>query len=345
MKELNDIKRIWDEIKHTDLDEFTKKNPMLMKRSCYISSSSSTFCCTFIRGKTGATGPTGETGPTGATGSTGETGATGATGPTGETGATGATGSTGETGATGATGPTGETGATGATGSTGETGATGTTGSTGETGATGEKGPTNLGIFSPTGPTGATGATGPTGETGATGETGPTGETGATGATGAIGIIGPMGQTGETGPTGARGPNLNINTMTATLTPPTSPFVIVVPPEGINLPLPDTQRLNSFTVEDENRVFIVPEDGRYILRYNITTFGSFTLITRLVRNKTVEINTSKSGGKQTDTFGAETQDNLMKGDKITLQLIGDNVALSFLGNGIEGAFLTIQRLE
>ncbi|GIN99440.1 MULTISPECIES: BclA C-terminal domain-containing protein [Brevibacillus] len=309
MKELNEIKRIWDEIKHTDLDEFTKKNPMHMKRSCNIPSSSSTFCCTFIRGKTGATGSTGATGPTGATGSTGATGPTGATGSTGETGATGATGSTGETGATGATGSTGETGATGATGSTGDVGDTGFTG------------PTKSGIFS------------------------PPGHTGATGATGARGITGPMGQTGATGATGAIGPNLNVNTMTATLTPPTSPFVIVVPPEGINLPLPDNQILDSFTVEDENRVFIVPEDGRYILRYNITTSSSFTLVTRLLRNNTVEINTSKSGGKQTNTFGAETQENLIKGDKITLQVMGDNVAVSFLGNGIEGAFLTIQRLE
>ncbi|OAJ72666.1 hypothetical protein AYJ08_17535 [Brevibacillus sp. SKDU10] len=345
MKELHDIKRIWDEVANTDLEEFTRKNPIYMKSSNGISSSSSTFCWTFIRGKTGATGPTGATGTTGAPGSTGATGTTGATGPTGATGTKGVTGSTGETGATGETGPTGETGATGATGSTGDTGATGATGSTGDVGATGDKGPTQSGIFSPTGPTGETGPTGPTGETGATGPTGPTGATGPTGPTGARGITGPMGQTGATGPTGAIGPNLNVNTMTATLTPPTSPFVIVVPPEGINLPLPDNQILDSFTVEDENRVFIVPEDGRYTLRYSITSIDSFTLITRLVRNNTVEINTSKSGGKQTNTFGAETQENLIKGDKITLQLIGDNVAVSFLGNGIEGAFLTIQRLE
>ncbi|MFB0828430.1 collagen-like protein [Brevibacillus laterosporus] len=309
MKELHDIKRIWDEIKHTDLNEFAKKNPIHMKRSCYLSSSSSTFCCTFIRGTTGATGPTGATGTTGATG------------PTGATGTTGATGSTGATGTTGATGSTGATGTTGATGSTGETGETGATGSTGDVGDRGWTGPTQSGIFS------------------------PPGQTGATGPTGATGITGSMGQTGAPGPTGAIGPNLNINTMTATLTPPTNPFVIAVPPEGINLPLPDNQKLDSFTVEDSNRAFIVPEDGRYILRYSITTSGSFTLITRLVRNNTIEINTSKSGGKQTNTFGAETQENLIKGDKITLQVMGDNVAVSFLGNGIEGAFLTIQRLE
>ncbi|AIG26873.1 collagen-like protein [Brevibacillus laterosporus] len=309
MKELHDIKRIWDEIKHTDLDEFAKKNPIHIKRSCHLSSTSSTFCCTFIRGKTGATGPTGSTGTTGATGLTGATGTTGATGSTGATGTTGATGLTGATGTTGVTGSTGETGETGATGSTGDVGDTGWTGST------------QLGIFS------------------------PPGQTGATGPTGATGITGSMGQTGAPGPTGAIGPNLNINTMTATLTPPTNPFVIVVPPEGINLPLPDNQKLDSFTVEDANRAFIVPEDGRYILRYSITTSSSLTLITRLVRNNTVEINTSKSGGKQTNTFGAETQENLIKGDKITLQVMGDNVAVSFLGNGIEGAFLTIQRLE
>ncbi|MGG0795403.1 collagen-like protein [Brevibacillus laterosporus] len=307
MKELHDIKRIWDEVANTDLEEFTRKNPIYMKRSNGISSSSSTFCWTFIRGKTGATGPTGGTG---ATGPTGETGTTGPTGATGATGPTGATGATGPTGATGATGPTG---ATGATGPTGETGATG--------------------------PTGATGATGPTG---ATGNTGPMGQTGSTGETGATGPTGPTGATGETGATGT---NISANSMTATLTPPTSPFVIFVPPEGINLPLPNNQKLDGFIAVDENRAFIVPEDGRYTLRYSITTIDSFTLITRLVRNNTVEINASKSGGKLTDKFAAETQENLIKGDKISLQVMGENVILNFAGNGIQGAFLTIQRLE
>ncbi|CCF12822.1 collagen triple helix repeat family protein [Brevibacillus laterosporus GI-9] len=269
-----------------------------------MSSSSSTFCWTFIRGKTGATGPTGGTGATGATGATGTTGPTGATGPTGVTGATG------------------PTGAAGATGLTGATGATGPTGETGETG-----------------PTGETGATGPTG---ATGNTGPMGETGPTGAIGETGATGPTGATGETGATGT---NISANSMTATLTPPTSPFVIFVPPEGINLPLPNNQKLDGFIAVDENRAFIVPEDGRYTLRYSITSIDSFTLITRLVRNNTVEINASKSGGKLTDKFAAETQENLIKGDKISLQVMGENVILNFAGNGIQGAFLTIQRLE
>ncbi|WP_068792327.1 collagen-like protein [Brevibacillus laterosporus] len=295
MKELHDIKRIWDEVVNTDLEEFTRKNPIYMKSQYGMSSSSSTFCWTFIRGKTGATGPTGATGATGATGTTGPTGVTGATGPTGVTGATGPTGAAGATGLTGATGATG--------------------------------------------PTGATGATGPTG---ATGNTGPMGETGPTGAIGETGATGPTGTTGETGATGT---NISANSMTATLTPPTSPFVIFVSPEGINLPLPNNQKLDGFIAVDENRAFIVPEDGRYTLRYSITSIDSFTLITRLVRNNTVEINASKSGGKLTDKFAAETQENLIKGDKISLQVMGENVILNFAGNGIQGAFLTIQRLE
>ncbi|WP_094702142.1 BclA C-terminal domain-containing protein [Brevibacillus laterosporus] len=302
MKELHDIKRIWDEVANTDLEEFTRKNPIYMKSSNGISSSSSTFCWTFIRGKTGATGPTG------GTGATGPTGETGATGPAGETGATGATGSAGETGATG---PTGETGATGPIGATGNTGPMGETG-----------------------PTGATGSTGPTGATG---------ETGTTGATGITGVKGPCGPTGATGLTGATGTNISANSMTATLTPPTSLFVIFVPPEGINLPLTNNQKLDGFIAVDENRAFIVPEDGRYTLRYSITTIDSFTLITRLLRNNTVEINASKSGGKLSDKFAAETQENLIKGDKISLQVMGENVILNFAGNGIQGAFLTIQR--
>ncbi|RFB32495.1 BclA C-terminal domain-containing protein [Brevibacillus sp. VP] len=331
MKELHDIKRIWDEVANTDLEEFTRKNPIYMKSSNGISSSSFTFCWTFIRGKTGATGPTGgtgATGPTGETGATGPTGETGVTGPTGETGATGPAGATGATGSAGETGATGPTGETGATGPTGETGATGPIGATGNTGPMGE-----------TGPTGATGATGSTGPTGATGETG------ATGATGITGVKGPCGPTGATGLTGATGTNISANSMTATLTPPTSLFVIFVPPEGINLPLPNNQKLDGFIAVDENRAFIVPEDGRYTLRYSITTIDSFTLITRLLRNNTVEINASKSGGKLSDKFAAETQENLIKGDKISLQVMGENVILNFAGNGIQGAFLTIQRLE
>ena len=145
--------------------------------SVSVSKSGSTATLTFnyLKGATGAVGPTGAKGTTGNVGPTGAKGATGNTGPTGAQGAAstvagpvGPTGAKGTTGATGAKGPTGATGAKGPTGAAGSNGTNGAKGPTGATGATGPTGPTGpqgaaSTVAGPKGPTGATGATGPTG--------------------------------------------------------------------------------------------------------------------------------------------------------------------------------------
>ena len=136
--------------------------------SVSVSKSGSTATLTFnyLKGATGAVGPTGAKGTTGNVGPTGAKGATGNTGPTGAQGAAstvaGPVGPTGAKGTTGATGAKGPTGATGAKGPTGAAGSNGATGATGPTGPTGPQGAAST-VAGPKGPTGATGATGPTG--------------------------------------------------------------------------------------------------------------------------------------------------------------------------------------
>ena len=214
--------------------------------SVSVSKSGSTATLTFnyLKGATGAVGPTGAKGTTGNVGPTGAKGATGNTGPTGPQGAAstvagpvGPTGAKGTTGATGAKGPTGATGATGAssewytgTGLSGSLSASIVSGS-GVTAATvgdmylntstydifscvGSGNPSQArwttvgnikGAQGVQGPTGAKGSTGATGPTGAKGNTGATGPTGAKGNTGATGPTGAKGTTGNTGPTGSTG--------------------------------------------------------------------------------------------------------------------------------------------
>ena len=213
--------------------------------SVSVSKSGSTATLTFnyLKGATGAVGPTGAKGSTGSVGPTGAKGATGNTGPTGAQGAASTVaGPVGPTGAKGSTGATGAKGPTGATGAKGPTGATGAAGTSAKwffgTAITGTG--LNAAIVSTSGITSATygdmylnsstgecfacvaggnasqarwtyagDITGPTGATGATGAKGPTGATGATGAkgpTGATGSQGKQGPTGATGGTGATGP-------------------------------------------------------------------------------------------------------------------------------------------
>ena len=213
--------------------------------SVSVSKSGSTATLTFnyLKGATGAVGPTGAKGSTGSVGPTGAKGATGNTGPTGAQGAAstvagpvGPTGAKGSTGATGAKGPTGATGATGAAGTSAKwffgTAITGTglnaaivstsgitsatygdmylNSSTGECFACVTGGNASQARWTYagdiTGPTGATGATGAKGPTGATGSQGKQGPTGATGGTGATGPTGPQGPTGATGSQGVKGP-------------------------------------------------------------------------------------------------------------------------------------------
>ena len=251
-------------------------------------------------------------------GTIGPTGATGATGPTGPTGPTGATGPTGPTGV-GVTGPTGPTGATGDPGVAGATGPTGATGATGDPGVAGA-----------TGPTGATGATGATGDPGATGPTGPTGPTGATCPTCVIGVA------GATGPTG---PATTGDSMSASNT---SSAIIAVVLGGTDIPLPDNQNLNTFTVDGTNTEFTVPVTGEYLINYSVATTLALLVSSRILQNGTPIVASIITPVVSVANLSTSFIVPLAAGDTLTLQLFGLLGAATLLGGA--STYMTVVRL-
>ena len=229
----------------------------------------------------------------------------------------------GPAGLAGATGVTGADGAVGATGATGATGVTGATGSTGMTGATGADGAV-----------GATGATGVTGVTGATGATGAAGITGATGATGATGT------TGATGATGAAGISTTIHSMSALNT---SKSTINVVTGGTPVPLPDNQILSSFTVDEANETFTVPESGTYMISYQAATTTALLLSTQILLNREPLAGSMVSPSLATTLFTASLFATLTAGDTLQLEMSG-LLGTAVLQSG-NGAYLEVIRLS
>ena len=249
----------------------------------------------------------------------------------GPTGPTGATGPTGPTGAAGLTGPTGDTGPTGPTGDTGPTGPTGPTGDTGPIGPTGDTGP--IGPTGDTGPIGPTGDTGPTGPTGDTGPTGPTGDTGPAGPTGIAGLA------GATGPTGPTGTSVTSDSMSAANTTST---VIAVVLGGTNVPLPDNQNLNTFTVDGTNTVFTVPATGEYLISYAVATTAALLVSSRITQN-----GAPIAASVITPTVAASSLEStfivpLTAGDTLSLQLFGLLGAATLLGGA--STYMTLVRV-
>ena len=207
----------------------------------------------------------------------------------------------------------------------------GPTGPTGPTGATGPTGP--AGDIGSTGPTGDTGPTGPTGDTGPTGLTGDTGPTGATGPTGTTGITGPI---GPTGPTGA---SVTSDSMSAANT---TSAVIAVVLAGTDIPLPDNQNLNTFTVDGTNTIFTVPSTGEYLVSYAVATTAELVVSSRITQNGapiTASVITPTIAVNNLETTFIVP---LTVGDTISLQLFGLLGAATLQGGA--STYMTLVRV-
>ena len=192
------------------------------------------------------------------------------------------------------------------------------------------------------GPTGPTGATGPTGPTGAAGLTGPTGDTGPTGPTGDTGPAGPTGiagLAGATGPTGPTGTSVTSDSMSAANTTST---VIAVVLGGTNVPLPDNQNLNTFTVDGTNTVFTVPATGEYLISYAVATTAALLVSSRITQN-----GAPIAASVITPTVAASSLEStfivpLTAGDTLSLQLFGLLGAATLLGGA--STYMTLVRV-
>ena len=171
------------------------------------------------------------------------------------------------------------------------------------------------------------GPTGPTGATGPSGDTGPTGLTGATG------------PTGDTGPTGPVAAAVTSDSMSASNS---TAAVIAVVLGGTDIPLPDNQNLNTFTVDGTNTVFTAPTTGEYLIDYGIATTAALLVSSRIVQN-----GTPVAASVITPTIAVSSLETafiipVSAGDTLTLQLFGLLGAVTLQG-GVS-TYLTIVRV-
>ena len=150
----------------------------------------------------------------------------------------------------------------------------------------------------------------------------PTGPTGDTGPTGIAGLA------GATGPTGPTGVSVTSDSMSAANT---TSAVIAVVLGGTNVPLPDNQNLNTFTVDGTNTVFTVPATGEYLISYAVATTAALLVSSQITQN-----GTPITASIITPTVAASNLEStfivpLTAGDTLSLQLFGLLGAATLLG--------------
>ncbi|HHX61490.1 MAG TPA: collagen-like protein, partial [Epulopiscium sp.] len=188
----------------------------------------------------------------------------------------------------------------------------------------------------PRGETGLQGSVGPRGETGLQGPVGPRGETGLQGPAGETGPLGPVGPMGPVGPQGPSGPVVTMTSMFAANTG--APTLNVV--GGVRVSLPDSQKLDGFGVNANNRRFTIPVTGRYYISYAVNLTEAVALTSQILINNAIELASIRSSLIE-KSYRADFIADLTAGDIVRLELVGDTSVT--LENGV-GASLNIIRL-
>ncbi|MFY0758532.1 hypothetical protein AB1K32_06585 [Metabacillus dongyingensis] len=115
---------------------------------------------------------------------------------------------------------------------------------------------------------------------------------------------------------------------------------------GTDIPLPDNQNQDSFTVNGDNTDFTVPEASRYYISYQINTTASVLASSRLLLNDEAAIAGSIiTPVLETNQFNNSVIIDLAAEDTISLQPFGLATAAILIGGGAAGAALTIVRME
>ena len=144
---------------------------------------------------------------------------------------------------------------------------------------------------------------------------------------------------GPTGPTGPTGASVTSDSMSAANT---TSAVIAVVLGGTNVPLPDNQNLNTFTVDGTNTVFTVPATGEYLISYAVATTAAL-----LVSSQITQSGTPIAASVITPTVAASNLEStfivpLTAGDTLSLQLFGLLGAATLLGGA--STYMTLVRV-
>ncbi|MDW2797661.1 collagen-like protein, partial [Clostridium boliviensis] len=147
------------------------------------------------------------------------------------------------------------------------------------------------------------------------------------------------GPTGDTGPTGATGTTVTSDSMSAANT---TAAVIAVVLGGTDIPLPDNQNLNTFTVDGTNTIFTVPSSGEYLVSYAVTTTTALLVSSQITQN-----GAPIAASVITPTVAADNLETtfivpLTAGDTISLQLFGLLGAATLLGGA--STYMTLVRV-
>lgn len=123
----------------------------------------------------------------------------------------------------------------------------------------------------------------------------------------------------------------------------TSKSTINVVTGGTPVPLPDNQILSSFTVDEANETFTVPESGTYMISYQAATTTALLLSTRILLNREPLAGSMVSPSLSTTLFTASVFANLTAGDTLQLEMFG-LLGTAVLQSG-NGAYLEVIRLS
>lgn len=142
---------------------------------------------------------------------------------------------------------------------------------------------------------------------------------------------------------GSTGPAAAIITSDSMSTTNTSSAVIAVILGGTDVPLPDNQTLNTFTVDGTNTEFTVPVTGDYLIDYAVTTTTALLVSSQVLQNGapiTASIITPTIAASSLSTSFIAP---LTAGDTLTLQLFGLLGAATLIGGA--STYMTVVRLS
>ena len=122
----------------------------------------------------------------------------------------------------------------------------------------------------------------------------------------------------------------------------TTAAVIAVVLGGTDVPLPDSQNLNTFTVDGTDTEFTVPTTGEYMVNYGVAT-----TVALLVSSQVLQNGTPIAASIVTPTVAANNLSTvfivpLTAGDTLTLQLFGLLGAATLLGGA--STYMTVVRV-
>lgn len=115
---------------------------------------------------------------------------------------------------------------------------------------------------------------------------------------------------------------------------------INVTPTGRRVPLPDSQKLDGFTVSPNNRRFTALASGRYYISYAVNLTLPATLTSQITINGVAQAPSVRTSTTET-SYRADFIVDLVAGDIVRLELVGP--ASVTLEAGV-GASLNIIRL-